>query len=58
MLMRSPLARDRREPPGFIRPCKPVLSLKVPTGAEWIHEMKHDGFRLRPGRVPNPLAVV
>jgi len=46
MLMRSPLARDRRHPPGFIHPCKPVLSLKVPTGPEWIHELKHDGFRI------------
>src|SRR5829696_7497419 len=46
MLMRSPLARDRRQPPGFIRPCKPVLSLKVPVGDGWIHELKHDGFRI------------
>jgi bifunctional non-homologous end joining protein LigD len=44
--MRSPLARDRRQPPGFIRPCKPVLSLKDPTGPQWIHELKHDGFRI------------
>jgi len=46
MLMRSPLARDRRQPPGFVRPCKPVLSLKVPTGPGWIHELKHDCFRI------------
>src|SRR5215208_4646773 len=46
MLMRSPPARDRRQPPGFIRPCKPVPSLKVPTGPGWIHELKHDGFRI------------
>jgi bifunctional non-homologous end joining protein LigD len=46
MLMRSPLARDRRQPPGFIRPCQPVLSLKVPVGDDWIHELKHDGFRI------------
>jgi bifunctional non-homologous end joining protein LigD len=46
MLMRSPLARDRRQPPGFVRPCKPVLSLKVPTGPGWIHELKHDGFSI------------
>ena len=46
MLMRSPLARDRRRPPGFIRPCKPVLSLRVPVGPEWIHELKHDGFKI------------
>src|SRR5215211_4486975 len=46
MLMRSPLARDRRKPPGFIRPCQPVLSAKVPVGVGWIHELKHDGFRI------------
>src|SRR5829696_1908956 len=44
MLMRSP--RDRRRPPGFIQPCKPVLSLKVPVGDGWPHELKHDGFRI------------
>jgi bifunctional non-homologous end joining protein LigD len=42
----SPLARDRRQPPGFVRPCQPVISLKVPVGDGWIHELKHDGFRI------------
>src|SRR5215213_8149145 len=37
---------DRRQPPGFIRPCQPVLSAKVPVGDGWIHELKHDGFRI------------
>ena len=46
MLMRSPLAWDRRQPPGFIRPCQPVLSLKVPVGDGSIHELKHEGFRV------------
>src|SRR4051812_23934970 len=46
MLMRSPLARDRRAPPGFLQPCQPTLSDTVPTGPGWIHELKHDGFRL------------
>src|SRR4051812_34047153 len=46
MLMCSPLARDRQQPPGFVRLCEPVLSLKVPTGPEWTHELKHDGFRI------------
>ena len=45
MLMRSPLARDRQTT-GLCPPCKPVLSLKVPIGPEWIHELKHDGFRI------------
>src|SRR4051812_11243551 len=47
MLMRSPLARDRRRPPGFILPAKPVVSNRVPVGENWIHELKHDGYRLQ-----------
>src|SRR5687767_12142441 len=46
MLMRSPLARDRRSPPGFIRPCQPTLADTVPTGPQWAHEIKYDGFRI------------
>jgi bifunctional non-homologous end joining protein LigD len=36
MLMPSRLARDRRQPPGFIHPI----------GPGWIHELKHDDFRI------------
>jgi hypothetical protein len=46
MLMRSPLAPDRRQPPGSIRPCQPVLAAEVPAGDGWLHELKHDGFRI------------
>src|SRR5215208_4969626 len=46
VLMRSPLARDRRQPPGFIRPALPVLATKVPASDGWLHELKHDGFRI------------
>jgi hypothetical protein len=46
MLMRSPLAPDRRQPPRFIKPCQPVLAAKVPSGDGWLHELKHDGFRI------------
>ena len=27
-------------------PCLPTRATKVPTGPDWIHEIKHDGFRL------------
>jgi bifunctional non-homologous end joining protein LigD len=33
-------------PPGFIVPCQPTLADKVPAGDGWIHELKHDGFRI------------
>jgi bifunctional non-homologous end joining protein LigD len=39
-------ARDRRQPAGFIRPCQPVPAHQIPTGPEWIHELKWDGYRL------------
>src|SRR5829696_9929385 len=44
--MWSPLARDRRAPEGFIQPCVPVLADVAPSGPEWLHEIKHDGYRL------------
>ena len=27
-------------------PCLPTRATKVPAGADWIHEIKHDGYRL------------
>jgi bifunctional non-homologous end joining protein LigD len=32
---------------GFIPPCIPTLAYKVPSGPDWIHEVKHDGYRLQ-----------
>jgi hypothetical protein len=50
-----------RHPPGFIEPCLPTLARTVPTGAKWVYEIKHDGFRLCAGvRAPvgiYPLAI-
>jgi ATP-dependent DNA ligase len=34
-------------PSGFVEPCIPTLAYKVPTGPDWIHEVKHDGYRLQ-----------
>jgi bifunctional non-homologous end joining protein LigD len=44
--MRSPLARERRRPAGFIVPCAPILSEIPPSGPLWLHEIKHDGYRI------------
>jgi bifunctional non-homologous end joining protein LigD len=33
-------------PAGFIEPCLPMGALRPPPGATWLHEIKHDGFRL------------
>jgi bifunctional non-homologous end joining protein LigD len=49
MLMRTAYRWARPKlvrPPGFILPCQPVLATKVPTGDGWLHELKHDGFRI------------
>ena len=46
MLWRT-LSRFRRSPPaGFIQPAQPTLVAKPRAGPEWIHEVKHDGYRL------------
>ena len=31
---------------GFIDPCIPSLAGKPPSGPDWVHEIKHDGYRL------------
>jgi hypothetical protein len=39
--------RSRRTPPaGFIQPCQPTLVAYPPAGPGWLHEIKHDGFRI------------
>src|SRR6476660_7048238 len=40
------LSRPRTLPAGFIQPCLPMKAPKPPTGALWLHEIKHDGFRV------------
>jgi bifunctional non-homologous end joining protein LigD len=36
---------DRR-PSGFVEPCRPAKADRPPFGPQWVHEIKHDGFRL------------
>jgi bifunctional non-homologous end joining protein LigD len=54
MLWRSSSAPPRH-PDGFIEPCLPTLGPAVPSGPQWVHEIKHDGYRficrLEGGRV-------
>jgi len=33
-------------PSGFIKPCLPSKVSRVPSGSLWVHEIKHDGYRL------------
>ena len=49
MLMRTPprwVRPKRLRPPGFIVPCQPIIARTVPAGDGWLHELKHDGFRI------------
>jgi ATP-dependent DNA ligase len=36
----------RTLPAGFIEPCLPTKADTLPSGGLWIHEIKHDGFRV------------
>jgi bifunctional non-homologous end joining protein LigD len=31
----------------FVPPCIPTRSMKPPAGPDWVHEIKHDGYRLQ-----------
>ena len=47
----SPIAmgimlRIRTHPAGFIAPCLPTKTDKLSSGGQWLHEIKHDGFRI------------
>ena len=38
--------RPRTLPAGFIEPCIPTAARVPPCGPDWVHEIKHDGYRL------------
>jgi len=40
------LLRTLQIPPGFIEPCLPSRADRPPSGPDWVHEIKHDGYRL------------
>ena len=46
------LSRTRPLPSGFIEPCLPSSAGQPPSGPGWIHEIKHDGYRLMARRDP------
>jgi bifunctional non-homologous end joining protein LigD len=45
-LPRSMSLPSRALPPGFIAPCLPTSAPQPPSGDLWLHEIKHDGFRV------------
>jgi bifunctional non-homologous end joining protein LigD len=42
-----------RRPVGHIPPCLPSRAERPPAGPEWLHEIKHDGFRIMARRDDN-----
>jgi len=40
------MLRMRTLPAGFIAPCLPTKTDELPSGSDWLHEIKHDGFRI------------
>jgi hypothetical protein len=40
------LLPSRTLPAGFIAPCLPTSAPQPPSGEAWLHEIKHDGFRV------------
>jgi bifunctional non-homologous end joining protein LigD len=40
------MVQQRRRPSGFIEPCLPSKVARPPSGPLWVHELKHDGYRL------------
>ena len=53
--MRKRLSADRAS---FIEPCLPSPADKPPSGSNWIHEIKHDGFRLMARRDPVGIRLI
>jgi hypothetical protein len=42
----------------FIEPCLPAPADKPPSGSNWIHEIKHDGYRLMARRDPVGIRLI
>ena len=40
------MVQQRRRPSGFVEPCQPSKVARPPSGPLWVHEIKHDGYRL------------
>jgi bifunctional non-homologous end joining protein LigD len=51
--------RERTRPGlGIIEPCLPSPAKAPPSGPNWIHEIKHDGFRIMARRGPAGVRLI
>jgi ATP-dependent DNA ligase len=44
--------------PSFIPPCLPSPADRPPSGSNWLHEIKHDGYRLMVRRDPVGIRLI
>ena len=49
--------RPRTLPAGFIAPCLPTNAPQPPSGEHWVHEIKHDGFRVIARKIGKPVRL-
>jgi bifunctional non-homologous end joining protein LigD len=47
MFVRNSRGRPKNAPAAFIHPCRPTVAVQPPRGDGWVHELKHDGYRLQ-----------
>jgi len=47
---------QRTLPAGFIAPCLPTKTDKLPSGSQWLHEIKHDGGSIAVLETTSPAA--
>jgi ATP dependent DNA ligase domain len=48
---------DTGRPDGYVPPCIPTRAVKPPAGVDWVHEIKHDGYRLQVRRVGDQVSL-
>src|SRR5258708_7634373 len=48
---------QRPLPAGFIAPCLPTPIPRPPSGPLWVHEIKHDGYRMMAWREGNDVGL-
>ena len=54
----SQIPIGRTLPLAFVPPCVPTWSRHAPVGRDWVHEIKHDGYRLIVRRQAHSGAIV
>jgi ATP-dependent DNA ligase len=47
-----------RRPKGVPTPSLPIIGKMVPEGPDWLHEVKHDGYRLMVRRIGNEVLTI